>query len=194
VDATKRVRALTRVAAAAAAGETERLDQDLRAAVADGLSGTDLREAILQVFLFAGFPRAISAFERLELAGAEGAAASEEDPTGVEERGAELFALVYGQHTDRVLKKLERLHPDFRRMIVRDAYGRVLARPFLPVVERELMAVAMLAALDVPKPLEAHIRGAKTVGATTDQILAALDAAEGIANSETLVRARQNAR
>ena len=146
------------------------------------------------MFLFAGFPRAISAFERLELAQADGAAAIEEDPTGVEQRGAELFSLIYGEHTERVLQKLERLHPDFRRMIVRDAYGRVLARPFLPVVERELMAVAMLAALQIKKPLEAHIRGAKTVGATTDEILVALDAAKGIANSETLDRARQSAR
>ena len=125
MDATKRERSLTRIAAAAAAGETERLDRELRAAVAEGLSGTDLREAILQVFLFAGFPRAITAFERLELAHAEGAGATEEEPADVEERGAELFSLIYGEHTDRVLGKLERLHPDFRRMIVRDAYGRV---------------------------------------------------------------------
>ena len=41
---------------------------------------------------------------------------------------------------------------------------------FLPLVERELLAVAMLSALDLPEQLKAHVRGARNAGATDAQI------------------------
>ena len=192
---TKRRAWLTRLGAAAAGGRADLLDGLFPEALAGGVPVADLKETILQAVLFAGYPRAIDAFGRLErcLSGAD-APRVEPDAGDIEARGRALFSKIYGENTDRVLGKLRRFHPDFERAILRDAYGRVLARPFLPVLERELVAVAMLAALELPRPLHAHVRGCARVGATHEQIHAAIDAAKGIASAEALARAHAVAR
>ena len=154
-----------------------------------GVPAADLREAVLQVFLFAGFPRAILAFERLELADGGAAVKTERDVPDPEKRGREIFGKIYGEHAERVVSKLERLHPDFARFVLRDAYGKVMGRPFLPLVERELMAVAMLAALELPKPLHAHVRGALEVGAEKDHVRNAIAAAQPVCSPDGYARA-----
>ena len=187
---TKRRAWLTRLGAAAAGGRADLLDGLFPEALAGGVPAGDLKETILQAVLFGGYPRAIDAFGRLERCLPEaGAPPVEPDAEDIEARGRALFSKIYGEHTDRVLRKLRGFHPDFERAILRDAYGRVLARPFLPVLERELIAVAMLAALGLPRPLYAHVRGASRVGATREQVHAAIEAAKGIAPDEALARA-----
>jgi len=184
----KRLRHLARIAAAAAAGRRELLGAWYTAARADGVSDKDLQEATLQVFLFAGYPRTIDAFEELA---ATGTARTEPDPPDLEVRGRDLFTRIYDRHTDAVLRKLHDLHPDFARFVVRDAYGQVLGRPFLDLVERELMAVAMLGALGLRAQLQAHVRGALRVGATAGEVRVAaaamLEAVPGAAEAASLI-------
>ena len=164
---------------AAAEGRKDRLRGLYRAALADGVPAADLQEATLQVFLFAGFPRTIGAFEELGRLVDTPPPVEETPPADPEQRGRELFRRIYAGHADAVLAKLESLHPDFARMTLRGAYGRVLARPFLEARERELMAVSMLAGLALEAQLQAHVRGALRCGATADEVrMAAEDAPE----------------
>ena len=65
---------------------------------------------------------------------------------------------------------MARFHPDLARWILEDGYGKVLSRPILSLRERELIVVAVLAALDLPLQLESHVRGALRVGATKRQV------------------------
>ncbi|MFM8772019.1 MAG: carboxymuconolactone decarboxylase family protein, partial [Candidatus Kapaibacterium sp.] len=51
-----------------------------------------------------------------------------------------------------------------------EGYGKTLSRKGLPVLERELCIVCMLAALDKPAQLYSHVRGAFNVGATADHL------------------------
>ena len=75
------------------------------------------------------------------------------------------------------MRRLNALHPDLAVWIVRDGYGRVLSRPGLTARERELLAVAALAALGgLEKQLESHVRGARRVGASEAEIRAVLKA------------------
>lgn len=167
---------LPRIAAAAAAGHRDLCRRWCREALDGGVPVADLQEAALQVFLFAGYPRGIDAFEDLYTAldGEAPAPAVEGAPGDLLARGRALFARIYGPHTEPVLAKLSLLHPDFARFVLRDAYGQVLGRPFLGILVRELMAVAMLAALDFRAQLRAHVHGARRVGATPEQVRAAV--------------------
>ncbi|MHC4409348.1 MAG: carboxymuconolactone decarboxylase family protein [Planctomycetota bacterium] len=164
-----RIERLARIVAAAAVGRTDELPRLYREAHDAGISPADLAEATLQVFLFAGYPRTIVAFQALQ-AVAPGTPPLEPDRQDFTERGRAIFEEVYGKHAETVLEMLAGLHPDFARYVIHDAYGQVLGRPFLPLVERELLAVAMLAALELPDQLKAHVRGARAAGATEDQI------------------------
>ena len=191
----KRIRLLCGTAAAAALGRRDLLGTLYLDALKAGIGLEDLQETTLQVFLFAGYPRTIVAFESLAAAAPSYAPPpAEPDRPDLDERGRELFARIYGPHAERVLSHLQELHPDFQRYVVRDAYGQVLARPFLPVEERELLAVAMLGAMRLPRQLRAHVRGALNVGASADQIETALEAVEAVAGAEAAAQARTVAR
>ena len=65
-------------------------------------------------------------------------------------------------------------HPDLAEWVVVDGYGKVLSRPILSPRERELLIVAVLAAIDVPLQLRSHVEGARRVGATEEEIQAVL--------------------
>jgi 4-carboxymuconolactone decarboxylase len=177
-----RTRHLGRITAAAAAGRRQPLADWYRAAIAEGIPAADLQEATLQVFLFGGFPRTLAAFEELKLGldGADPTPPQEEGAGDVDymERGLEVFRKVYGRHTEAVTQKLYDLHPDFARFILRGAYGRVLGRPFLSIEDRELLAVAMLAALGSHRQLRAHVRGCLRIGVEAAEVRRALTAAE----------------
>jgi 4-carboxymuconolactone decarboxylase len=179
-----RVRHLARIAAAAAAGRKKALAGHYLDALAAGVPVPDLQEATLQVFLFAGYPRALSAFGELHAALPDAAPARTEPPLDFTARGEEVFREVYGPHAAEVKRKLGALHEDLARFVLRDAYGQVLGRPFLGLKEREAMAVAMLAVLDQERELQAHVKGALRVGVPAALVRAALAAAEEGAGGE----------
>ncbi|MFQ5844938.1 MAG: carboxymuconolactone decarboxylase family protein, partial [Planctomycetota bacterium] len=182
---------LCRTAAAAARGRADLLRAACAEALRAGVPLCDLQEAILQVFLFAGYPRAIVAFETLSAVAPDWTAPPvEAGPPDPEARGRELFERIYGEHSGRVLDRLEALHPELELFILRDAYGRVLGRPFLPVAERELMAVAMLGVLDLAPQLRAHVRGALNVGAAPEELDHAAAAVAEVAGAERAARTR----
>ncbi|MFQ5503502.1 MAG: carboxymuconolactone decarboxylase family protein [Planctomycetota bacterium] len=147
-------------------------------ALDDGLSPESLREACLQGALYAGFPRALAALELIAplMPGPEPERSA---LTGLEERellqrGAGIFARIYGPTTEQVLEHVERLDPAFAELILSSAYGRVLSRPALELRVRELMAVAALSLLDQAPQLLAHARGALHAGATRPELLETL--------------------
>ncbi len=178
-----RCRHLARIAAAAALGRRRLLGSWYRAALDEGVAIADLQEATLQVFLFAGYPRTIDAFD--ELHAAYGVAPPpppplEPEPGNLHKRGRALFDRIYAHHADTVLGKLESHHPDFAEYVIYDAYGQVLGRPFLPVEEREVMAISMLAIMDLRAQMHSHVLGALRVGATPESVRLALSAAEEV--------------
>jgi len=82
-------------------------------------------------------------------------------------RGRELLAAVDGTAGAEVVESLG----DLGRYIVEFAFGEVYHRPGLSLRDRELITVAMLAAMGAREPqLDVHLRGALTVGVTRDEL------------------------
>ena len=140
-----------------------------------------LRETLLQVGVFAGMPRLVHACAVLGRVGGLGDALAEEREGGLEAaallaRGEALFALVYGDTAGAVREGLAAAHPELERLVLGQAYGAVLARPGLETADRELLAVAWLAALDQERQLASHARGALRSGATAEEVVAVLEA------------------
>jgi 4-carboxymuconolactone decarboxylase len=67
-------------------------------------------------------------------------------------------------------------HPDLERWILEQGYGEILCRPGLSLRERELLAVAVLGALDLPMQQESHLRGAGRCGVGKAELRAFLRA------------------
>jgi 4-carboxymuconolactone decarboxylase len=87
---------------------------------------------------------------------------------------ATLQAIEPGQAL-RILADVGEIAPDFAAFLVEYAFGDIGSRPGLDLKERELVAVAALAAIGVAEPqLKARLHGALAVGWTPATLVEAL--------------------
>lgn len=162
---------------AAAKGREGALRREIRAALAAGETPDRLDEALLQLVLFAGYARSINAFRVLQ-------DLAPHRPSGdrvrdVRRRGQALCRRIYGPLYGRMIARMRSYHPALAEGILVESYGRILSRGGLSTRERELIAVSVLAAFDVPLQLRSHVEGARRVGARPSEIRAVLRLANG---------------
>ncbi len=170
-------RGLALAASATAAGRRDATRAVLRLLLRRGTSTEALRAAILQTYLFAGYPRAINALAELSALLPEPGEVPVVDLAGEIgqdrewlARGEALCRRVYGGAYDKLLMTMARISPDLGRWMVVEGYGKVLSRSPLGPRRLELVALGALLALDVPDQLRAHMRGALRCGATPGEI------------------------
>lgn len=183
------VRWLVLAAAATALGSREVTLHVLRRIREAGVGTGPVREAILQTYLFAGYPRAINALAELAaLWGDDPPPGAELDLVADLDRqedwirdGAALCETVYGPGYRKLLELMARLSPELGRWMIVEGYGKVLSRPELDPRARELTAVGALLMLHVPAQLRAHLRGALHVGATAEDVRGTIAAAAVLA-------------
>jgi 4-carboxymuconolactone decarboxylase len=151
------------------------------------------REAVLQVHVFAGFPRLVETYGVLESAGGLGPTEPRELEATRDDaaRGRALFERIYAEDAPAVRAMLEQHHAAFARWIEEHAYGRVLARPGLSADRREILAVAALAALGQERQLASHVRGSLRCGATRAELDAALDCIADLVQPARIEQARR---
>ena len=187
---------LVELSAAVAAREPARLDRALAAAVEEGVPHPEVEEALLQSYLFLGYPAALTAIARWrEVAGAPPA---EVDPLALPgaldawvARGADVCRIVYGDAYEKLRRNVARAHPAMDRWMVTEGYGKVLGRPGLALAQRELCIVAILAATSWEPQLHSHLRGCLHAGATIAEVSEALEIGLVAASAERRASARE---
>ena len=170
-----RLRPLLVLAAAAAVGDGDLVESAAREALEQGLARERIEEALLQTVPYAGFPRAIAALSAARpILGPQATGAPEHADRAT--LGWDTFSRVYGETAPRVREALTSLHPLLATWTMEEAYGRVLSRPALPLLERELLAVSILTALGgLDDPLLGHARAALRLGASAADVSAAVE-------------------
>ncbi len=180
-DALPRPDALIMASVYAVIGNDAMLRSTIRHFVRDDEDALVLHEALLQSYLFAGFPVALEALaivdeECRDILGEQ--RWPEAEAYNVElfrRRGEELCRRVYGSVYERMMDRLGAITPDLSSWMIVEGYGKTLSRPALDIIERELCIVGMLAALGRENQLRSHVRGAFLVGATADHLHACAD-------------------
>lgn len=186
---------LVELSAAVAAGDPARLDRAFTTAIEKGAPHTEIEEALLQSYLFLGYPAALTAIARWrEVAGTPPA---EADPLarpgsldGWVERGEDVCRIVYGRAYENLRRNVARAHPAMDRWMVAEGYGKVLGRPGLALPQRELCIVAILAASSWEPQLHSHLRGCLHAGATIAEVSEALEIGLVAASTEQRASAR----
>ncbi len=187
------VAALVRLSAAVAVADRAGIERGLRAARVVARAD-HIEEALLQSYLFVGFPAALNAITAWREFEPEPASAVEGLAEAVcRERGETVCRVVYGRAYEGLRDTVAALHPDLDRWMVSEGYGKVLGRPGLDLVVRELCIVALLVGQDAPRQLHSHLRGALNAGATTGEVEAALEAALAEAGTVLSASRRQQA-
>lgn len=158
-------------AATIATNDSETMGDVLNRGGKHAVERGDFYEVVLQSYLFLGFPRMLTAAEAVDKAFPNSPSAThrhETDRHTAHEwftRGLELCKKVYGANFEPLRSRVERMAPEVFHWMILEGYGKVLSRPELGLVPRELANVAMLIADDREQQLHSHMRGALNVGA-----------------------------
>lgn len=190
-------RALVRMSAALAAGGADAAGSGLEDAMREAAAhatADQVEEALLQSYLFLGYPAALNALAlwRGVAAGRRGDQASprdearsrdeapprdEDDPRRWMVRGEEVCRRVYAGQYGGLRDNIRALHPEMERWMVEEGYGKVLGRPGLSLPVRELCIAAILTVAGAPTQLYSHLRGALNTGASAEAVEEALEIA-----------------
>ncbi len=175
-----RQQAIVPIAAFAAAGELAKLDIALNQGLDAGLTVSDVREILVQLYAYAGFPRSLNALGELMkvlesrkqrgIQDAPGPVPSHPIPTG-----EELLAAGTANQTtlvgSPVAGPLFDFAPAIDEYLKTHLFGDIFERDNLDWQSRELATVAMLVALPGTEPqVQAHMRISMNVGITSSQL------------------------
>ncbi len=177
-------RALIRVSGALASGDKVAL-ADAFAQARGVAEDSEVEEVLLQSYLFLGFPASLNGMAIWRrLTGSQPTGPTLADYSAWESRGREVCRAVYSGQYERLRENVRALHPDLEQWMVVEGYGKVLGRPGLALVLRELCIVATLAVTGASKQLYSHLRGALNVGAPPGDVDVALAEAEQFLDDE----------
>ncbi len=162
--------AMVTLSAAIGAGDAPSVAEESERALAAGLPAAAVYEAILQSYLFVGFPRAIEGlFAARPILGRSGGTPAEPapvEPSAWMHAGESLCRRVYGRNYEKLMETMRTLSPDLAVWMVLEGYGKTLSRPALGPVEREYAVVATLTVTRMWRQLRSHAIGAVNVGGT----------------------------
>jgi 4-carboxymuconolactone decarboxylase len=173
-------RAMVLATVAGALNSKQTLSASIHEAFKHGATHRELYEALLQLYLFAGFPAALESLSTLaEVMQQRSEAASNNalEPYNIAnftKRGEELCQRIYTSTYQKMRQNLGRITPDLDAWMIVEGYGKTLSREGVDTKSRELLIVATLAALGWTKQLYSHLRGAMNVGATSEECRAVL--------------------
>ena len=169
-------RSLALYSAAIALADAEALVSTQEICRQNSATVRQIYEVMLQSYLFLGFPRMLTAAEQLSKAGITSEVIPQSPrvtPSDFESwtvRGKQLCRRVYDSNYDTLRARVEAMAPEVFLWMELEGYGKVLSRPGLDVIDREMAIVACLMIENRPTQLHSHIRGAINVGAPREML------------------------
>ena len=168
-------RLLALYAATIATADDEAMTSAVEQAMKHEVGRQGLYEIVMQSYLFLGFPRMLTAADHLDSLipscdASNWSAPESAQPVSKTEselwfnRGMDLCREVYGDNFEKLQDRVTSFAPEVFRWMVIEGYGKVLSRPELPIIERELAIIAFLTVEDRPRQLHSHVKGALNVG------------------------------
>lgn len=172
--------AIVPIAAFAAAGDIARLNAALERGLDAGMTVSDAKEILVQVYAYAGFPRSLNALSELMKVVQGRKQRGIQDAPGVEPsrpipKGDALLAAGTANQTKLsgapVQGPLFDFAPLANEYLRTHLFGDIFERDNLDWQSREIATVSMLAALPgVDSQLQAHMRISMNVGLTAPQL------------------------
>ena len=167
---------LVTIAALEARGDLKNLEPALNQALDNGLSVNQVKEALSQLYAYTGFPRSLNALGVLQRVVADREKQGKATMIGADatplpqdydalKRGTEVQTRLTGQPFDYDFA------PQTDYYLKAHLFGDIFARDVLSEAEREIVTVSAISALEGCEPqLVAHVRGARNMGVTDDEL------------------------
>ena len=118
-------------------------------------------EAVLQTYLFAGFPNALISLSILnEYFPNCSKDSKQENCKNFDKIGEATCRKIYGNKFEKLISNTKKFSPELAEWLIAEGYGKVLSRKILSLKERELLNISILTALKFENQLYSHINGA----------------------------------
>jgi 4-carboxymuconolactone decarboxylase len=175
-------RSIIPIAALTAAGDQERLRTALTEGLEAGLTVNEIKEILVQMYAYAGFPRSLSGIQTFMAVIAERQAKGIKDqagrdaaplPAGMnrDEYGAKVRATLAGQEVIPPPGGYQLFAPVIDTFLKEHLFADIFARDILDYRSRELATVAALASMTGTRgQLQFHLGAALNVGLTEAQM------------------------
>ena len=197
---TQKQQSIAPIAAAVAIGDLPRLNAALDQGLDAGLTVSDAKEILVQLYAYAGFPRSLNALGELMKVLDARKQRGVQDPPGRDPgpvpSGKELLAVGTANQTKLsgapVKGPLFEFAPAIDEYLKTHLFGDIFGRDNLDWQSRELATVGALGAMTgVESQLQAHIRISMNVGLSAAQLRSVADvlAQRGLAEAAARVRA-----
>jgi alkylhydroperoxidase/carboxymuconolactone decarboxylase family protein YurZ len=196
-----RQQAIVPITAFAAAGEMAGLNHALNQGLDAGLTVSDARELLVQLYAYAGFPRSLNALTELmkvldarRQRGVQDAPGRE--PSRAIPQGEALRAAGAANQTELVGRPVQGPLFDFAPAIAEylqsHLFGAIFERDNLDWQSRELATVGMLSALPgAEAQLQSHLRVSMNVGLTAGQMRQVIQVLDERVGADNARRARE---
>ena len=169
-------RHLATIAALEARGDLKNLEPAIDQALDNGLTVNQVKEALSQLYAYTGFPRSLNALGVLQRVVANREKQGRATMMGPDasslphdydalKQGTEVQTRLSGQPFDYEFA------PQTDYYLKAHLFGDIFARDVLSEAEREIVTVSAISALEGCEPqLIAHVRGARNMGVTDDEL------------------------
>lgn len=160
------------IAVSSALNEFKLLRSYILQAKSEKIPFSKIYETLLQNYLFAGYPSALSSLKILKeyFPNKRLPEVADMNLYHFRRKGEERCRKVYGNKFEKLIRNIKSFSPELAEWLVLEGYGKVLGRPGLSFKERELCIVAVLAAMKFENQLYSHIIGAIKAGASIEEI------------------------
>lgn len=174
--------AIIRIGAVTAKGDLAKLKTELNAGLDSGLTVNQIKEAIVHLYAYCGFPRSIrglqifmTVLEERKTKGINDIIGSEASPIKGErskyERGKTILGELTGVSQDGPKKGYSAFAPEIDVFLKEHLFSDIFERDVLTYSERELVTISVLASIDGVEPmLQSHLNICLNVGLSPSQL------------------------
>lgn len=173
---------IVEIAALTGKGDLDKLKTALIAGLEDGMTVNEIKETMVHVYAYCGFPRALRGLQTFVGVLNERKAKGIEDKAGRAaspitdsrskyERGRDILAEISGVPADAPKADYAVLAPEIEVFLKEHLFADLFERDVLTYAEREIATVSVLAAIGNVEPMmKGHMNIALNVGVTPDEL------------------------
>lgn len=134
--------------------------------ISNDMNQVYLYEAVLQTYLFAGYPSALVSLKTLNLLYGKLKLPPIDKRSGIKIKtdGIKNCRRIYGSSYTKLVSNIKNLSPELSHWFIEEGYGKVLSRNSLSLKKRELLICSVLATLKFSDQLFSHLRGSHRLG------------------------------
>jgi 4-carboxymuconolactone decarboxylase len=160
----QRILLLCELVSCIASKNTGNLDEIFSKLKKSKVNSRQIYEAILQIYLFCGFPATILGIQVFSKHFKISISKESYNLKNFIKRGQINCKAVYQANYEKLVHNFDKMSPDLADWMIIEGYGKVLGRKDLPLKDRELINVAILCTNYYEHQLFSHLKGSINTG------------------------------